>query len=87
MKGMIEGMIDGVGRYKDKDTYLLELLKEIDLIENLTKDLTYSLRLEDKIKPDETCKSTYAVDNLDQIYELAKQHQVRLTQRFKSCRT
>lgn len=85
MKGMVEGMIDGVGRYKDKDTYLLELIKQIDQIETLTRDLTYSLRLEDKIKPNDSCMSTYAIENLAPLVELAKQHQVKLSSKFKTC--
>ena len=84
MKGMIEGMVDGVGRYKDKDTYLLELLKQIDQIEDLTKDLTYSLKLEDKIKPNDFTSTVKTIEDLGDVYELAKQHDVKISQRFKA---
>ncbi|HBT59675.1 MAG TPA: hypothetical protein DEA45_02500 [Acholeplasmataceae bacterium] len=83
MKGMIEGMIDGVGRYKDKDKYLNELLNQIDAIESLTRDLTYSLKLEDKIKPNDICDTKLAIDQLDSLFELAKQKGVKITSRFK----
>ncbi len=78
MKGMIEGMIDGVGRYKDKDTYLKELLIQIESISTITQDLTYSLRLEDK-KHDQNFTSTNIFDTILQpLQELAKQKKMKL---------
>lgn len=78
MKGMIEGMIDGVGRYKDKDTYLKELLIQIESISTITQDLTYSLRLEDK-KTDNDVVSTEVFDHiLSPLLELAKQKKIKL---------
>lgn len=83
MKGMIEGMIDGVGRYKDKDKYLNELLTQIDLIENLTKDLTYSLKIEDKMNPDDVVLTSTLRKELLPLYEYAKQRQVKIHERLK----
>ena len=78
MKGMIEGMIDGVGRYKDKETYLKELLIQIESISTITQDLTYSLRLEDK-KHDQDFTSTNVFDSiLKPLQELAKQKKMKL---------
>ena len=53
IKGMIEGMIDEIGRYQDKPHYLKEVYKEIEKIETITSNLTYTLKLEDKVKNDE----------------------------------
>ena len=71
MKGMIEGMIDGVGRYKDKEKYLSELLTQITKVETITKDLTYSLRLEDKAKLGDTVDTSYLLNNFDSLDEFA----------------
>jgi two-component system sensor histidine kinase VanS len=78
MKGMIEGMIDGVGRYKDKDKYLVELMTQIETIENITKDLTYSLKLEDKAKKGDTTNSSIIIDALTSLEEFASKRTVKL---------
>ena len=85
MKGMIEGMIDGVGRYKDRDRYLKELLTQIEKIENITQDLTYSLRLEDKMKKGDV-SNTNAIDReFQSLDELAKQHFIKITKQIEAC--
>jgi two-component system, OmpR family, sensor histidine kinase VanS len=84
MKGMIEGMIDGVGRYKDKEKYLKELLIQIESIEQITHDLTYSMKLEDKMIPDGFCK-TDLIHEMNALDELAKQHMVKLIKKVESC--
>lgn len=78
MKGMIEGMIDGVGRYKDKDKYLVELLHQIESIENITQDLTYSLKLEDKVKLDDFCSLSVIDEQLGALEELAKLNKIKI---------
>ncbi|MFK5882948.1 MAG: HAMP domain-containing sensor histidine kinase [Candidatus Izemoplasma sp.] len=82
MRGMIEGMIDGVGRFKDKEKYLSELLKEISSIENIASDLTYSLSLEDKAKVNDICNTSIINDNLVSLAELAKQNKVKITKKI-----
>ena len=76
MKGMIEGMIDGVGRYKDKEKYLNELLLQIETIESITKDLTYSLRLEDKKKTEDFTSTDTLLKQLKSLETFASQHQI-----------
>jgi len=83
MKGMIEGMIDGVGRYKDKEKYLQELLTQIETIENITRDLTYSLRLEDKAKPGDTAQTKILLDTLAPLHELAQESQKRISEKIE----
>jgi two-component system sensor histidine kinase VanS len=78
MKGMIEGMIDGIGRYKDKDKYLSELLGQISKVESIAKDLTYSLRLEDKAKPNDFVNTEYITNNFDSLEEYAIQKQIKI---------
>ena len=78
MRGMIEGMVDSVGRYKDRDKYLEELLIQIQYIENIAKDLTYSLRLEDKAKLNDICNSVIIEENLTSIEELASQKGIKI---------
>jgi len=78
MKGMIEGMIDGVGRYKDKDKYLNELMTQIETIENITKDFTYRLKLEDKAKKGDTTNSIEINDALTSLDEFASKRTVKL---------
>ncbi len=78
MKGMIEGMIDQVGRYKDRDKYLKELIVQIETIEHMTKDLTYTLRLEDKTKNGE-CSSTSVINqSIDDLSIFASQNHVHI---------
>lgn len=85
MKGMIEGMIDGVGRYKDRDKYLQELVKQIDHIENITKDLTYSLRLEDKMIQGEISNTKVIENQLISLEELASHHMIRINSQIEPC--
>lgn len=73
MKGMIEGMIDQVGRYKEKEKYLPELLHQIDLIERITSDFTFRLRLEDKITKGETTSSQTIVKAIQELDPLRQQ--------------
>lgn len=84
MKGMIEGMIDGIGRYKDKEKYLKELLIQIETIESITKDLTYSLRLEDKIKSQESVHTNVIIEQLKHLKLFANQHQVNIQENLSS---
>ena len=85
MKGMIEGMIDGVGRYKDRDRYLKELLTQIEKIENITQDLTYSLRLEDKMKKGDVSNTSSINREFQSLDELAKQRFIKITKQIESC--
>ena len=82
MKGMIEGMIDSVGRYKDRDKYLDELLGQIDIIENITKDLTYSINLEDKAKLSSVCNTSIIDNNFDSLLELAEQMKIKINKKI-----
>ena len=85
MKGMIEGMIDGVGRYKDRDRYLKELLTQIEKIENITQDLTYSLRLEDKMKKGDVSNTDSINREFQSLDELAKQRFIKITKQIETC--
>jgi len=78
MKGMIEGMIDGVGRYKDRDKYLAELVEQISTIEQITKDLTYSLKLEDKVDKNQSAHSSAILKQLETLDLFAIQHFVTI---------
>jgi two-component system sensor histidine kinase VanS len=82
MRGMIEGMIDGVGRYKDKEKYLKELLTQIESIENITQDLTYSLKLEDKMKQGEFCSTAVIDEHFTSLDELAKINTIKLNKKI-----
>lgn len=79
MRGMVEGMLDGVGRYKDKETYLKEVLKQIETIDQRTKDLTYTMRLEDLIKQGDSADLTTLSVSLEPTLELARQKKVKVT--------
>ena len=78
MRGMIEGMVDGVGRFNNKDKYLPELLVQIAYIENIAKDLTYSLRLEDKAKLNDLCNTKIIIENFSSLEELASLNSVKI---------
>jgi len=78
IKGMVEGMIDSVGRYKNKEKYLPEILTQLETIESITKDLTYSLKLEDIAKHDDFCDAMELNEHLQTLTEFAHQRQVKL---------
>lgn len=82
MRGMIEGMIDGVGRYKDKEKYLKELLMQIQTIENITQDLTYSLKLEDKAKTGDSCNTRIIIEQFASLDELAKLNYIKISKKI-----
>ncbi len=46
LNGIIEGMIDDVGKYKDKNKYLCESKKLIDSLTRLLNEILYASRLE-----------------------------------------
>jgi len=73
VKGMVEGMLDHVGRYQDKDKYLREVLEELDKVDKMTKDLTYSLKLEDLAKQGDHSNVLILQDILHPLVELAHQ--------------
>ena len=72
IRGMVEGMIDGVGRYKNKEKYLEQVIEHINKIERITQDLNYSLKLEDKMKQTEPTSTTILEDTLTSIKEYAR---------------
>ncbi|XMB73202.1 HAMP domain-containing sensor histidine kinase [Mycoplasmatota bacterium WC30] len=78
IKGMVEGMIDGVGRFKNKDLYLNEVLKQLEKVAEITKDLTYSLKLEDIAKPNDSCNLSSLENSLNSIKEFADISKVKL---------
>lgn len=78
VKGMVEGMLDNVGRYQDKDRYLREVLEELEKVDKMTKDLTYSLKLEDLAKPDDHCTVDSLKETLHPLVELAHQRDLQL---------
>ncbi len=82
IKGMVEGMIDDVGRYKNKKKYLKEVLSQLDKIDSMTKDLTYSLKLEDLAKVDDSTNLLILKDSLDSVKELAKQKRVKINMKI-----
>lgn len=46
IKGQIEGMVHNVGRYKDRDTYLMESLSAVNRLELMVQELLLATRLE-----------------------------------------
>ena len=85
MKGMIEGMIDGIGRYKDRDKYLLELRHQIETIEHITEDLTYSLRLEDKMTKSMISNTSVIENQFKSLDEFATQHFIKINRQIDHC--
>ncbi len=78
IKGMVEGMIDGVGRYKDKDTYLNRVLLQIETIENITKDLNYTLKLEDKKNKSNKSTEQVLMNSLSVLTEFATSRNITI---------
>lgn len=76
MKGMVEGMLDGVGKYKDTEFYLTELIPQIEEIEYITKDLTYSLMLEDKAKFNDQTSIETLKETISNVIEYGKQKEI-----------
>lgn len=52
VKGQLQGMIGGIGRYKDKDTYLIQSLEAVTRLENMVQEMLTVSRME---APDYTC--------------------------------
>lgn len=71
MKAMIEGMIDQVGRYQNRDQYLPELTSQIDIIEQITKDLTYTLKLQDKVNDGDSVSTDTISTLLQPLQDIA----------------
>ncbi len=51
-KGQLQGMIYGVGRYKDRDTYLMQSLEAVTTLETMVQELLTVTRME---SPDYIC--------------------------------
>lgn len=52
VKGQLQGMLGGVGRYKDRDTYLVQSLEAVTRLEMMVQELLTVSRME---APDYTC--------------------------------
>ena len=52
VKGQLQGMIGGVGRYKDRDTYLVQSLKAVTELETMVQEIILVARME---APDYSC--------------------------------
>ncbi len=52
VKGQLQGMIYGVGRYKDRDTYLIQSLEAVTILERTVQELLVVARME---TPDYIC--------------------------------
>lgn len=85
IKGMVEGMLDGVGRYKNKEKYLKEVLEQLDSIELITKDLTYSLKLEDLAKQNDHCNTSILKEKMSSLEEFGKQLKVKVHSNILPC--
>ncbi len=85
IKGMVEGMLDGVGRYKNKEKYLKEVLEQLDSIELITKDLTYSLKLEDLAKHDDLCNTIVLKEKMAALEEYGKLQKVKVHSNILPC--
>ena len=78
IRGMVEGMLDNIGRYKDKDKYLKEVLGQVNQIESITADLTYSLKLEDKASRKKHCTIALLRERMQPMEVLAQMRGVSL---------
>jgi len=52
VKGQLQGMIGGVGRYKDRDTYLVQSLETVTKLETMVQEILMVTRME---APDYAC--------------------------------
>ena len=52
VKGQLQGMIGGVGRYKDRDTYLVQSLEAVTKLETMVQEILMVARME---APDYAC--------------------------------
>lgn len=79
LKGQIESMIMGIGRYKDKDKVLPETLKEVENMERLVKEiLTISkIEMEDLAgKKEPVSLSDTLVKVTESLEPLAQEHRI-----------
>jgi two-component system sensor histidine kinase VanS len=74
MRGMVEGMIDNVGRYRDHEAHLPELLRQMETMERITNDLTFRLRLEDKISPSDASSTAVIRSEAEALQHLARSY-------------
>lgn len=60
MRAVVEGMVDKVGKYQDREKYLIETLSYLNFMENLSKDLIDVIKIESK----EFNKTSYSLKNI-----------------------
>jgi two-component system sensor histidine kinase VanS len=81
LKGELDGMILGVGKFKDRDKYLGEAYKTTQSIESLVKEIMTAAKLDTvKITPEEINLSELTHDCLIRIDELSKEKNIIIKQ-------
>ncbi|MDR0943607.1 MAG: HAMP domain-containing histidine kinase [Ruminococcus sp.] len=83
LKGELDGMILGVGKFKDRDKYLLEAYETTQAIEQLVKEIMTAAKLDIvKLTPEEINLSELTNECLVKIEELTKEKNISVNQKF-----
>jgi two-component system sensor histidine kinase VanS len=83
LKGELDGMILGVGKFKDRDKYLGEAYKTTESIERLVKEIMTAAKLDTvKISPEEISLSELTDECITNIDELIKEKNIKVNQKF-----
>jgi two-component system sensor histidine kinase VanS len=83
LKGELDGMILGVGKFKDRDKYLAEAYKTTESVEKLVKEIMTAAKLDIiKITPEEISLSEITDDCLMKINELINEKNIKIKQDF-----
>jgi two-component system sensor histidine kinase VanS len=83
LKGELDGMILGVGKFKDRDKYLLEAYETTESIEKLVKEIMTAAKLDIiELSPEETDLSEIADDCLIKIDEFINEKNIKISKNF-----
>jgi two-component system sensor histidine kinase VanS len=83
LKGELDGMILGVGKFKDRDKYLQEAYETTESIEKLVREIMTAAKLDIvELIPEEINLSEILSENLLKIDELIKEKDIKIKQEF-----
>jgi two-component system sensor histidine kinase VanS len=83
LKGELDGMILGVGKFKDRDKYLQEAYETTQSIEQLVKEIMTAAKLDTvKITPEEIDLSKLTQSCIIKIDEISKEKNITIKQNF-----
>ncbi|MDR1638210.1 MAG: HAMP domain-containing histidine kinase [Clostridiales bacterium] len=85
LNGIVEGMIDQIGSYKDKEKYLPECKRQIDRLSRLVQEILKASAMDQEMESDQLDISDVASEALEEHKVLIESKNLKITTSLSSC--